>query len=299
MQRHARTLLFVPGDRPDRFARAAASGADGVLIDLEDAVAPQDKARAREAAAAWLTGHRALVRVNATGTVWHDDDLAALAEAPGLAGVVLPKSSTAPHVASVVARLPPGAVLLALVESAVGLRDADAIAGVPGVGRLLFGSVDYALDVGVLPSEPGQPELDWARCSLVNASRAAGLPAPLDGVYTRLDDERGLRESSLRARALGFGGRLCVHPAQIPTVHRAWRPTGEEVRWARRILEVAGDSLGAAVRVDGQMIDLPRLEWARGVLAPHQDADARSRGPSGPGDDRPGGVGGSQRAADG
>ncbi|MFC6062757.1 HpcH/HpaI aldolase/citrate lyase family protein [Streptomyces ochraceiscleroticus] len=267
MQCEARTLLFVPGDRPERFAKAAASGADGVLIDLEDAVAPDAKVQARKEAVAWLAEHHGFVRVNATDTPWHADDIAALAKAGRLRGVVLPKSSTARQVASVIHRLPAGVPLLALVESALGLREVAAIADVPGVSRLLFGSIDYALDTGVIASSPEEPELAWARSALVNASRAAGLPAPLDGVHAQIDDEQGLAASSRRSRALGFGGRLCVHPRQITTVHRAWQPSSAEVQWARRVLQAADDAKGAAVQVDGQMIDLPRLQWARALLS--------------------------------
>ncbi|WP_030353972.1 HpcH/HpaI aldolase/citrate lyase family protein [Streptomyces scopuliridis] len=265
-----RTMLFVPGDRPERFAKAASSGADAVLLDLEDAVPEGSKAQAREAAVAWLAHSPGLVRVNAVGTPWHADDLAALAALPegtALRGVVLPKSSTAPQVAAVIERLPHRMPVLALVENAIGLREAAAIAGLPQVARMLFGSIDYALDTGITPSEPDEPELLWARSALVNASRAAGLPAPLDGVFTHLDDLEALESSSRRSRALGFGGRLCVHPRQIATVHRAWQPGDDEIRWARRVVRAGGDSNGAAVRVDGQMVDLPLLRRARHVLS--------------------------------
>ncbi|QGV77026.1 HpcH/HpaI aldolase/citrate lyase family protein [Streptomyces ficellus] len=261
------TLLFVPGDRPERFARAAASGAGGVLVDLEDAVAPDGKAPARDAAVAWLAAHDGYLRINAVDTPWHDEDLAALTAARRLRGVVLPKSATADQVSAVIGTLPVGVPLLALVESAVGVREASAIAEVPGVERLLFGSIDFALDTGISPSVPDEPELLWARSALVVASRAAGLPAPLDGVYTRLDDEAGLVAASRRSCRLGFGGRLCVHPRQVEPVHRAWRPTESEREWARRVLSAAESSQGAAVRVDGQMIDRPRLELARALLA--------------------------------
>ncbi|WP_262705562.1 MULTISPECIES: HpcH/HpaI aldolase/citrate lyase family protein [Streptomyces] len=266
MESAPRTLLFVPGDRPERFAKAAASEADGVLVDLEDAVAPGAKTVAREAAIRWLSTHDGFLRINAADTPWHAGDLAALTAARRLRGVVLPKSSTADGVAEVLRRLPDGMPVLALVESALGVREAAAIAQVPGVARLLFGSIDLALDMDVVPSEPDEPELLWARSALVVASRAAGLPAPLDGVYTHLDDEAGLAAISQRSRGLGFGGRMCVHPRQVAVVHQAWLPTNAELEWARRVVQAAGDSDGAAVRVDGQMIDWPRLQRARSLL---------------------------------
>ncbi|MEU5271566.1 HpcH/HpaI aldolase/citrate lyase family protein [Streptomyces hygroscopicus] len=270
MEPAARTLLFVPGDRPERFTKAAASGADGVLVDLEDAVAPGAKSVAREAAVRWLGTHDGFVRINAADTPWHAADLAALTAARRLRGVVLPKSSTADGVAEVLRRLPAGVPVLALVESALGVREAAAIAQVPGVARLLFGSVDLALDMDLVPSGPDEPELLWARSALVVASRAAGLPAPLDGVYTQLDDEAGLAAAARRSRGLGFGGRLCVHPRQVGVVHRAWLPTDAELEWARRVVRAAGDRDGAAVRVDGQMIDRPRLRRARSLLGAHR-----------------------------
>ncbi|MFF9184256.1 HpcH/HpaI aldolase/citrate lyase family protein [Streptomyces misionensis] len=266
MEPPARTLLFVPGDRPERFTKADASGSDGVIVDLEDAVAPAAKERARRAAVEWLGAHPGLVRINAVDSPWHVEDLAALAGARRLRGVMLPKSSTADQVAGVLGRLPMDIPLLALVESAQGVREAASIAEVPGVARLVFGSVDFALDADIVPSEPDESELLWARSTLVVASRAAGLPAPLDGVHTRLDDEAGLVASSRRSRRLGFGGRLCVHPRQIDAVHRAWQPTDEERAWARRVLQAAEASDGAAVRVDGQMIDRPCVERARALL---------------------------------
>ncbi|GAA2354421.1 aldolase/citrate lyase family protein [Streptomyces violaceusniger] len=268
MEFSERTMLFVPGDRPDRFSKAASSGADAVLIDLEDAVPADNKAAARAAAIRWLARHRSVVRINAPGSPWHAEDLAALAEAPALLrGVVLPKCSTAEQVASVIDHLPYGVSLLPLIESAIGLREAGAIAGLPRVGRLLFGSVDYALDTGITPSPPEEPELLWARSSLVNASQAAGLPSPLDGVHTRLEDKEGLATSSRRSRALGFGGRLCVHPLQVATVHRAWQPTDQEIRWARGVIQASSAGNGGATRVDGQMVDRPVLQRARRLLS--------------------------------
>ncbi|MEC3980714.1 HpcH/HpaI aldolase/citrate lyase family protein [Amycolatopsis sp. H20-H5] len=258
----ARSLLFVPGNRPDRFAKAATAGADLVLCDLEDAVAPADKDAARAAVAAFVREQGAAVRVNAVGTPWHERDLAALAGAAGLRAIVLPKSEveTATAIAAVV-----GVELYALVESARGVRDADRLAEVPGVTRLLFGNLDFGLDAGVSPSDATERELLYARSRLVIASRAAGLVAPVDGVCTDLDDAGLVRDSAGRARALGFGGKLCLHPRQVAAVNEAFAPTEKELDWARRVLEAAGES-GAAVRVAGEMIDAPRLALARRLL---------------------------------
>jgi citrate lyase subunit beta/citryl-CoA lyase len=265
----ARSFLFVPGDRPDRFAKAAAAGPGSVVIDLEDAVAPDHKETARAAALAHLAGHTALVRINAAGTPWHEDDVAALRGAEGLAGIMLPKAGSAEDLRALRGArgsrdLP---AVLALIETARGVRDAAGIAQLPGVGRLAFGSFDFCLDTGITVSTDDERELLLARSALVIASRAAGLPGPVDGVHGALDDDAGLAAATRRAVGLGFTGKLCVHPRQVPVVHAASRPDEAQLHWARGVLEAAEGSAGAAVRVDGQMIDAPRLDQARRLLA--------------------------------
>ncbi len=259
----ARSLLFVPGSRPDRFVKAAASGADNVIIDLEDAVAPDGKDAARTAAVDYLRGSTALVRINAVDTPWYADDVAALAEATELVGIILPKAASVDAVQALVAALPQGTPVLLLIESALGVRDAGRLAEVSGVSRLLFGNLDFALDAGISASSAEQTELRYVRSALVVASRAAGLPGPVDGVHPDVSDPEGLRATAGRARDLGFTGSLCIHPTQIEVVHAAFRPTEDELEWARRVL--AADDANA-VLVDGQMIDKPRWELARRLL---------------------------------
>jgi len=244
----ARTLLFVPGDRPDRFAKAAAAGADAIVVDLEDAVAPADKEAARTHAVAWLDGgHEAVVRVNAVGTPWHDADVAALGGAP----LMLPKAERAEDVARL------GSVV-ALVETAAGLSAAREVCG--AAVRVAFGSIDLAAELGVDPAS--QIALLHARSALVLAAAAAGAPPPLDGVTTALDDPGALTRDTAHAVELGFTGKLLVHPRQVKPVHAALRPSEEDIAWARRVLE-AGES---AVAVDGQLVDRPVLLRARRLL---------------------------------
>ncbi len=263
----ARTLLFVPASRPDRFGKAAASGADAVIIDLEDAVAPREKSLARAAAAQHVSGGPgAYVRVNAFGTPWHEEDLAALRGATSLAGVVLPKAESAEHVASVASVL--GDVpVLALLETARGVRDASVLADLPQVARLLFGNVDFSLDLGLNPGGGSREALLFARSRIVVASRAAGLPGPADGVQPLLDDDGATAAEARYAASLGFTGKLCLHPRQVAPTRNAFLPSAEERDWAARVLALAGDTEGAAVRVDGEMVDKPRLELARQLLA--------------------------------
>lgn len=263
--------LFVPGSRPERFDKAAAAGAAEVVLDLEDAVGGDDKGAAREAVVAWLdAGGTGWVRVNAAGTPWHDDDLAALAalvvapDAAGLRGVVLPKAEDPEDVRRVLAVLPDGAGLVPLVESARGVLGAAAIAASPGVTRLAFGSVDYSLDIG---AEEEPATLAHPRSVLVVASRAAGLAAPVDGVTTDVRDEALVAADADRARRLGFGAKLCIHPAQVPVVRRVFAPSDEDLAWARGVLDAAGaHPTGAAFAHEGRMVDAPVLARARVLL---------------------------------
>lgn len=255
----ARSYLFVPGDRPERFDKACVAGADAVIIDLEDAVAPARKAAARDALAAWLPGPRpVLIRINAAGTGWFDDDLA-LCGRDGVEGIVLPKAEREEQLAAVAHA--GAAALYPLIETAHGIANARALAEAPPVRRLMFGAIDFALDLGI---EGDDDALLYFRSQLVLASRLAGLAPPVDGVTTALDEPAVLRRDALRARRLGFGAKLCIHPKQVAPVNQAFLPSAEEVDWARRVIEAAGS--GAAVAVDGSMVDRPVLLRAQRII---------------------------------
>lgn len=252
----ARSFLFVPATRPERIAKALASGADIAIIDLEDAVAPADKEAARAALAG--VAQRAAVRVNAAGTPWFDADLAAC-RAERVPIVVLPKAEHPSHVQRVRAALPAAAVI-AIVETAAGFDNVDALAR-SDAARLAFGSLDLQVDLGI--EDDGEP-LHYYRARIVLASRLAGLPPPIDGACTALDDEARLAAELARARRFGFGAKLCIHPKQIAATHAAFAPTEAEVAWARRVL--AASASGAAARVDGEMVDAPVVARARRIL---------------------------------
>ena len=261
MPQPARSLLFVPGSRPDRFEKALAAGANAVIIDLEDAVAPADKERAREDVSAWLAPHRAvMVRINGADTAWFRDDLA-LCCRPGVAAVMLPKAERAEDVAAV--RGAGAATVLPLIESAAGMAALTAIAAAPGVQRLVFGSIDFQVDLGV--RDALEDELLFFRSQLVLTSRLAGLQAPVDGVSTAIDDADQLRDDVLRARRLGFGGKLCIHPRQVASVNRHFAPSAAERAWAQRVLDAAAASGGAAIAVDGKMVDKPVILRAQAI----------------------------------
>ncbi|CAN7698843.1 CoA ester lyase [Pseudorhodoferax sp. LjRoot39] len=257
-----RSLLFVPGHRPDRFDKAAASGAHALVLDLEDAVAPDDKLQARTEVAAWLAAGRvAFVRVNAADTPWHADDLRMLAAAPK-AGVMLPKADAA-HMAAVLQALP-GRRAIALLESVAGYQELAWLAAVPGLERIAFGSVDFAAETGI--ADEGEA-LTAVRTQIVLQSLAAGLAPPIDSVSLGFTDAEALLAEARRSRALGFGGKLCIHPAQLAAVHAAFAPTAAEQAWAARVLAAFEASGGAATAVDGKMVDKPVVERARRLLA--------------------------------
>jgi citrate lyase subunit beta/citryl-CoA lyase len=265
------TALFVPGDRPERFAKAAAAGAGVVIIDLEDAVAPAAKSAALAAAVEAVAPDgggapvRALVRVNPLGSGHYDADitlLLAAARTPGsgLLGIMVPKAEYPGALRQLRADMPKHLALVPLVESALGVVNAVELARVPGVTRLAFGAIDFALDID---ADGGDRFLDHARSQLVLASRAADIAAPLDSPSTDIKDTARVGDSARLARNFGFGGKLCIHPAQLATVQGAFAPTEADVEWA---LSVIGAEGGAA-QVDGRMIDRPVTERAKRILA--------------------------------
>jgi citrate lyase subunit beta/citryl-CoA lyase len=256
-----RSYLFVPGNRPERFDKACAAGADAVIVDLEDAVPPGEKAAARASLAAWLApGKPVLVRINSFDSAWFEDDLQ-LCAMPGVAGIVLPKAEVEAAVARV---LGAGAnAILPLIESGLGLWNAALLARLPRVERLVFGSIDYSLDLNI---QEGHETLLHARSQLVLASRVAGIAAPVDGVTTSIDDPARVQADTLRARALGFGAKLCIHPKQVGPVHQAFAPTADELAWAARVVAAAEAAQGGAVALDGRMVDRPVILIAQQML---------------------------------
>lgn len=264
--RTPRSYLFVPGRSPDRFAKAAASGADDIILDLEDAVGPEAKDGARDSIARWFAaGGRGTVRINGLGTPWFDADLDALARC-GPDAVMVPKATPA-SLAAVADRLP-GCALIALIETAEGLASLRRMVTSPGLSRLAFGNLDFGADTRI----PGTgPILDPARFEIVLASRLGGLPPPIDGVTPELKDARIIAEDVSRSRALGFGAKLCIHPAQVAPTNTAFQPTAGECDWAWRVTTALETAAGSVVQVDGKMVDAPVIERARQILADAED----------------------------
>jgi citrate lyase subunit beta/citryl-CoA lyase len=259
----ARSILFVPGDRAERFEKAIASGADMVVLDLEDAVLPEQKAAARDTiydALAALSAPRFVVRVNSLGTAWHEDDVWALSGLPGLAGLMLPKAEAAEDFSGLRGAAVP---LHGLVETVRGVIGLPGLCAAEGLARLHFGTVDFQVDAGI---DGDREEIDAVRMAMVLHSKAAGLSAPVDGVSTDLSDLERLAEDTARARRFGFGGKLCVHPRQVATVNAGFSPSADSVDWARRVMKALTGGHGA-VAVDGKLIDKPIVDRARLVLA--------------------------------
>ena len=263
-----RSWLYVPGNRPDRFAKAAASGADAIILDLEDAVPRAEKDSARAAVASWLGGSDGSCLVTVRINRGSRADLDAIVR-PGLGGVQLPKVESADEVRAIderlcalekAAGLAAGSVwLFPLIESAAAVLRALEIGGAGRrVGLLALGAVDLLADIG----GRGEEAVEYARSHLVYAARAAGLPGPTDGVWTAIADLDGLRRAAQRARTLGYTGKLLVHPTHVPVVNQVFTPTPEDIAWAQRIL---GTDVGT---VDGEFVDLAVRRRAEAILAP-------------------------------
>ena len=285
---HARSYLFVPANRPERITKALNSGADAVIVDLEDAVALDQKEFARSALADWLKaqesspapacaeGHvngsanhsarRAprgiVVRINSVDP-WVEQDLELCAAHSFVQAVMVPKAESA-TVMMQRAHQCGNKPLIALIESAWGFENRREVAAVPAVQRLAFGSIDFQADTGITGDGDA---LLMVRSALVMASRLANLPSPVDGVSVAIDDPSELIVDARWARQLGFGGKLCIHPQQVAVVNREFSPSEAELAWARRVVSASDAAGGAAVSVDGRMVDRPVVLRAQSLLA--------------------------------
>ncbi|MGY6628317.1 MAG: HpcH/HpaI aldolase/citrate lyase family protein [Oceanicaulis sp.] len=272
-----RSLLFVPGSRPERIAKALAAGADGVCIDLEDAVPPSGKHEARDAVMAALSEPRKAglprvgFRINSPRTSAGLADLAAYAHGEGHADfLMIPKVSHAEELVIITEALggqdaPP---LWPVIESALGLKRAWEIASAPGVEGVLFGGADFAADLAVT--------MDWeplfhARGVLAAAAAASGVEL-MDVPWLDVEDEAGLVDTTARAKALGFTGRACIHPKQVSGVAAAFMPREDELARARAILEAFDKAEGGAALFNGKLIELPVIRAARRTLAAARQA---------------------------
>ncbi|MDX6397588.1 MAG: (3S)-malyl-CoA thioesterase [Gaiellaceae bacterium] len=261
-----RSLLFAPAAEERKLRKALTAGADAVIADLEDGTAPGEKEAGRailEAVFAEDAPCARVVRLNAVDTPWFAGDLE-LAARLQVDLLMLPKA-TPKAVAALGAAGPP---VLAIVETAAGLRLAYETGSADRVAALALGTHDLGAELRTT-TLPGGLEFLYARSKVVTDSAAAGLAAPIDTVYLDTRDTEGLEREATLARSLGFGGKLCIHPAQVETVNRVFTPSEEELEWARRVLEAyrvaQRDGLGA-VALDGKMVDLPIVRQAERLL---------------------------------
>ena len=278
----ATSWLFVPASRPERIVKALASGADAVIVDLEDAVAPTEKDQARAALVDAMKGltkaqrARLLVRINAPGTAWFDDDVQALHVwcADGCAGAVLPKAEDAAAL-TIVGQAVGDGVIVPIIESVWGLHNIDAIAQAPQVLRLAFGHLDFQVDAG-MACAADEAELVPVRLAVVLASRRAQLAAPIDGVTTNTQDAAVVRADAERSVRGGFGGKLSIHPMQVAEINAAYAPTDAQLQAAQQVLAAAEAAQGGVCVVNGRMVDAPIIALARKTMQRHQQARLRS-----------------------
>ena len=276
---HALAWLYVPATRPDRFAKAAAA-ADGVVIDLEDAVHPAERAEARARLAEVIGdgfGTPTVIRVNSPSSTDFAADIAAvtpLVHSGAVSAVRVAKvdsAADAERAAATTAHWGLERRLICQLETARAIRDAHAIAAVPGVHSLMLGEADLRADLGLPRGTANGAGLTLARQTVVLAARAAGLPSPLASAYVNISDLEGLAADSRGQRALGFLGRSCIHPAQVAAVREAFQPSPDDVEWARSVIASAGSmdaaGSGVATLADGSFIDAPVVRQAETIFA--------------------------------
>lgn len=263
-------FLFVPGTRPERFMKALDSGASAVVLDLEDAVAEEDKEAARDnIRQAWPTfsieqKRRLVIRSNSPGSKFYSADLI-LAQELQVACILIPKSESLDQINGAALVLPNTAII-PMIETAMGLHHLNEIANSNQVLRLALGNLDLQADLGMV-CDAQETELQTARYQIVLASRVAQIAPPIDGVTPSTDDLPRITDDAQRAKRMGFGGKLCIHPKQVAIVQAAFMPTEVDIQWAQRVIEADRASHGGAVKLDGKMIDRPVVLLAQKTLA--------------------------------
>ena len=278
LPRRLRSLLFAPAVRPDLLRKMPRTGADAIVIDLEDATPPDAKDIGRvemRSAVADLAGQLPiLVRVNDDTTPWHDDDLDSL-PTEGLAGIVVPKVETIAGLDSLATRLTDRGLdmpVIGGVETALGVADARPLLAHDVVSAAYFGAEDFIADLGGVRTASND-EVAYARAQVALAGRLADVTV-IDQIVADFTDDGRCRRECLQARAMGYGGKLCIHPSQVAIANEAFLPSSEEIDRARRLLEAYDDAKAqgvASVAFEGQMVDEPVARQARRVLAQADD----------------------------
>ena len=263
-------FLFVPGTRPERFQKALDSGADAVILDLEDAIPEEEKELARNAIrSAWPSftqeqKGRLVIRSNSPGSKFYSADLI-LAKELDITCILIPKSES-PDQINGAALVLPNSAIIPMIETALGLEHLREIANSNQVIRLALGNIDLQVDLG-MTCGVDETELQTARFQIVLASRLAEIAPPIDGVTPSTDNIEQITHDAKRAKRMGFGAKLCIHPKQIAIVQAAFMPSQEDLVWAKRVIEADKASKGGAVKLDGRMIDRPVVVLAQRTLA--------------------------------
>lgn len=258
----AQAFLFVPANRPDRFAKSLATRAHAVIVDLEDAVPLSDKDAARDAIRRELAPflkqcpERIVVRINACGTPYLDDDLR-LVDELGIRHLMLPKTESAEQLTQVSNALSFTPVLIPMIESAKGVDQLKAIAAHPNTLRLSLGNIDLQFSFG-LQCGPDELELLPVRYQILLASRLAEIAAPIDGVTVQIESDAQLQADILRGKRLGFQAKLCIHPKQVDAVIDGFQPSAQEVEHAQAVVAADKAANGGVVQLNGKMVDRPR-----------------------------------------
>ena len=263
-------FLFVPVTRPERFSKALDSGANAVVLDLEDAVPEEAKEAARNAIRiAWPNfsdeqKNRLVIRTNSPGTKFYAADLI-MAQELNVSCILIPKSESVDQINGA-ALILPNTAIIPMIETALGLDNLREIANSNQVIRLALGNLDLQADLGMV-CDPDETELQTARYQIVLASRLAQIAPPIDGVTPSTDDAGRISNDAQRAKRMGFGAKLCIHPKQVGFVKAAFMPSDEELAWAQRVVDADKTSKGGAIKLDGRMIDRPVVLLAQRTLA--------------------------------
>ncbi|UUS64530.1 MULTISPECIES: CoA ester lyase [unclassified Acinetobacter] len=263
VMKSARSYLFVPANRIERFEKALNTDADAVIIDLEDAVPFDLKQSSRDALAAWLQDHpehQVMIRVNSSQTEWFLADIE-LAKFPNVSAIVLPKAETSAEIEAVLKIRDIG--IFPLIETPQGFANVRQIACTKHVIALMFGTIDFQLEMNM---NGGYLELLSFRNEIVLASQLAKIQAPVDGVTVDFKDEDLIQLETQQAKNLGFAGKLCIHPNQVNLVNQTFNPSAQEITWANQIMQAVADAKGQAVSLNGKMIDLPVILQAQKII---------------------------------
>ncbi len=262
------SFLFVPGSRPDRIDKALSSGADAVIVDLEDAVKFDEKESARRSVACFLEKNKdssVLIRVNSPDSCEHEKDLALCREAGNVFGVMLPKASHRSEIEYVANHT--GKPVWPLIESASGVTALPDLINAVGVTRLSIGALDLAADLELVYSTKGcEKVLDFCRAQIVLYSKIGGLGPPVESVVPTINEFDEISRVATQAKQMGFGGMLAIHPNQLPEIHRAFLPSQVEVDWAERVIS-GSKKFGSVFQIDGKMVDAPVVKSAKRIIA--------------------------------